>query len=385
MAKRQRRLRGEGSIRFRQSSGKWEARFPQAEGPDGKRRRLYGYADTKDGAIKKLAELRARAAQPDAKTPDAMTVERFLLGRWLPSLDGRPGTKANYADTVRLHVIPVIGSVRLADLQADHLTQVMTAAKQKALMPRTVVHIRTVLLSALYWGEDGGLLTGVRAIGRNRTTRAPKPSKRNYSWLTPEVERKFLAAAENSPHRLLYRVMLALALRIGEVLALRWADVDFDNRAVTIVHQLQVVDGAIALVAPKTESSAATLPLDDDRLIADLRDWQARQILAKIAAPIWASRSPDGLIFTDEFGDYLPRTRLFWDFRAVVKAAGLPPMRIHDLRHLALTALIRSGVSPKIVQVYARHAKIGVTMDVYSHVLPSDLRVASRARASAVR
>src|SRR5437667_6429034 len=119
----------------------------------------------------------------------------------------------------------MVGDVQLAALRPEHLARVKSECL-KTLAPSTTVLVRQVFVAALRWAEDAGLVTNVLALTRNRISRPPRVERRTYVWLNRETAGVFLAAAADSPYGLMYRVMLTLGLRVGELLGLRWVDIN---------------------------------------------------------------------------------------------------------------------------------------------------------------
>jgi integrase len=375
MAKRQRRLRGEGSIR--QRADKFEIRFPLPVGPDGKRHRIYRYAPDKKAALAALAELREEVKHPTRKDA-ALTVSDYLLNQWLPlvATELRPMTTRVYRYNVLTHIVPVIGNVPLAALTPADIDRVKTTALQ-TLKPSTARLVRGILGAALKQAEKSQV-PGARDVVR--LSKPPKVERREYQWLTVSEGVRFLKAAQTSPYATLYLTTLSLGLRLGEVRGLTWTSVDLDHAQVTISRQLQHVGGKLTLLPLKTEASAATIPLPSG-VVTALRELKARQIVAKVNAPVWLESW--GLVFAGPNGEPINRTSLGEDFRAVLQRAGLERMRFHDLRHSAASILLGQGVPMKVVQLILRHARIGVTMDVYAHLVPEQLTQAAAAMEAA--
>ena len=184
--------------------------------------------------------------------------------------------------------------------------------------------------------------------------------------LSPEEARHFLDTVAGSRNEALYSVAMALGLRKGEALGLRWQDVDLDGATLSVRHQLQARRGK-QLTESKSDRSRRTLPLPEVAVKA-LRAHRARQLQAGLIA---GSRWRDSAhVFTTSIGTPMDGSRVSKQFRTALAKAGLPHKRFHDLRHTAATLLLAQGVHPRVVMETLGHSQISVTMNTYSHVLP---------------
>lgn len=383
-----RRRPGEGSV-YRRGS-RWTAMVDlgYVTGPDGKRRRrrVTVTADTAEEAARELRRLRSRADVGLLPQDGAQTVADFLRA-WLdskaPSI--RSTTAAIYRRAIELHLAPFLGHHRLDRLTPAHV-QGFIAAELAAGMSATTVRAMVTVLSgalrtALEWGQ----------VTRNVAALAHRPAAVRFPArpLSADEARALLAALEGDDLAALYWLLIGTGLRIGEALALRWQDVDLDARLIHVRHTIlrtkageQPPAGAIrltptvSLVPPKTAASRVTLALPG--VVADvLRAHQVAQLAqAAAAGSAWQDLA---LVFTTPTPkaaghhrppgspvDYLATHRRL---RAMLSAAGLPAIRVHDLRHTCAVLLIEGGdANLKQVQRQMRHASIGVTLDVYGHV-----------------
>jgi integrase len=164
-------------------------------------------------------------------------------------------------------------------------------------------------------------------------------------------------------------------LRRGEALGLlRWQDVDFEGRTLTISQTVQRANGKLQFLEPKTERSRRTMSTPD-RVVAALRAHHKRQLEERLAAgPQWQDF---GLVFATRVGTPLEPRNVHRDFKRILAKAGVPDQRFHDLRHAAASLLLAQGVSPRVVMELLGHSRIGITMDTYSHVIPSLMREAA--------
>ncbi len=362
--KRRKRGQNEGGC-YQRKDGRWEATITVAV-VDGKPRRKSYYGRTKAEA---MAAMRAAQRERDAGLPvdvPRQTVAQFL-DRWLadvvkPSV--APKTYSSYAETVRVHIKPALGHHRLPKLSPQQVQELLSAKSAAGLSPRTVGYIRTVLRIAL----NRAVKWGVVARNVAALTDPPRGVRTERSPLTPEQARALLAAAEGDRLEALYRVAVALGLRLGEALGLRWEDVDLDAGALRVRFALQRIDGKLALKAPKTEKSRRALTMPPS-LVAALRAHRVRQLEERLVA---GSRWVDsGLVFTNTIGGPLEPSNVLKGFKRLLASAGLPDQRFHDLRHCAASLMLAQGVPMRVVMDVLGHSQMATTADLYSHVMPA--------------
>jgi integrase len=177
--------------------------------------------------------------------------------------------------------------------------------------------------------------------------------------LSPDQARELLEAVAGSPIETLVRVALSLGLRQGEALGLRWLDVDLEARQLHVRHALQRVAGELILVEPKSRSSRRSLPLPEALVVA-LREHKDRQ-----------PGLPAAYLFTTVGGQPLDGVSVTKRFQKLLRDAGLPRMRFHNLRHSCASLLLAQGVSPRQVMEVLGHSQISLTLNTYAHILPS--------------
>jgi integrase len=363
------RLRGEGSVWLR-ADGRWCGAI-NLGWEHGKRRRKYFYGQTAEQVQAAILRARADLAQGLPVVAERQTVEEFL-GRWLedsvkPSV--RPLTYEQYRQHVKLYLAPLLGRHQLAKLAPQHVRAFIKQKLADGLSPRTVQLSLVILRRALGQAVKDGL------VGRNVAKLADPPR-----WKRPEIKpwepaeaARFLDAIRTERLEAAYLLALSLGLRRGEVLGLRWSDVDLEGKTVTISQALARVGGKLEFIEPKSRQSRRTVPIHDG-LVAALRNHRRRQFEERLAA---GSRWHDGgLVFTTGIGTPLEPRALNEDFERVVMAAGLRRIRLHDLRHSCATFLLAQGVHPRVVMELLGHSQISLTMETYSHVLPDAMREA---------
>ncbi len=351
---------GEGSVCQRED-GRWMARFRV----DGKVRTLYAATEAK--ARKALRKALGDRDQGLVVNGPNQTVDKYLH-RWLEDCarqSVRPRTYECYELAVR-RLLPHLGKVRLQALTPAHVQKAYAALLTAGLSRRTVQLTHAVLhhalKQALQWGQ----------IARNPTdaVSAPKPARKEMQVLSQEqVEALFAANREDR----LYALWVTLAtagLRIGEALGLRWSDIDFASRNVAIQRALQYrAPQGYSFVEPKTSRSRRTVVFPASTIQA-LREHRRRQAAERLqAGPTWEDTD---LVFCNEIGQPLNASSTVTSaFQRALTRAGLPKIRIHDMRHTAATLLLSQGCHPKYVQDLLGHSTITLTLDTYSHVVPA--------------
>lgn len=364
----------EGSI-YRRADGLWVGAVHLGY-RDGKRRRKTIYGKTQREVRGKVtAALRAHE-QGIPLPSDRLTVAAFLDG-WLVTVRPtiRPSTFVSYQGHVRMHLVPALGRIALARLSPVEIRALMAAKLAAGLSPRTVQYIHAVLRRALGQAlRDGLVARNVAALVEPPRVRRPEVRP-----LSPDQARTLLNAVAGDRLEALYTVALALGLRQGEALGLRWQDVDLDTGALRVRVSLQPLprdlrpEGAprgsrLVLVEPKTARSRRTVTMPAV-VVSALRQHRIGQLQERLLA---GSRWREwGLVFTTTIGTPLEARNVSHRFHAILAAAGLPRIRFHDLRHSAATLMLAQGVSPRVVMETLGHSTIGMTMNVYAHVIPA--------------
>lgn len=359
-----RRPSGVGSVYKRQSDGRWVGVLNLGYA-DGRRTRKVVYGATQREVVQKLDSLRRDVDNGRDLTQAETTVQRFLTDVWLPmkEVDGtRASTLRSYRWLVHTHVVPSLGRKSLGDLTTRDVQIWMNEKRASDLSLATCNHALRLLRNALGDAEDLGL------IGRNvaRSVKLAKVPQRTVPALDVDSARSLMLALEGHRMQALITTILVLGLRRGEALGLRWADVDFDAGVVHVRQTLQRLDGELRVEATKTGSSSAPLAAPPSllRLLEAHRRGQLKDQLA------FGQGDTSDLVFRSTTGTPLEPRNASREWEKIRAAAGLPDVRLHDLRHSCATILTAQGVHPRVVMEMLRHSQIGVTMNVYSHVSP---------------
>jgi integrase len=226
-----------------------------------------------------------------------------------------------------------------------------------------VLNLHLVLTQALGQAVRWGLLGATPAAG----AQAPRPRRPEHKMVDPALAARILAAVAGSPLELPCAVALATGMRRGEILALRWSDLDQDYTAVHVRRSLQVSGQGLLFVEPKTRRSRRSVALPRF-LKPHLERQQADQDIRRSANPSWEDSD---LVIDGGNGQPVHPDTLSSGWYRFLKRSGLPHVRFHDLRHAHATLLLARNVHPKVVSERLGHASIGITLDIYSHVLPS--------------
>ncbi len=356
---------GEGSI-SRRANGSWRAEYVVHTAEGRKRKTVYG--KTRAEVAKKLN--RALADSEDGLFFDdkGLTVEAYLE-RWLRDSvreNVRSRTYANYQMQVRRHIVPALGRLLLKNLTPAHVQGLYRQKLDAGLSSSSVRYIHAVLHRALRQALRWGL------VPRNVSDAVdiPKLVREEVRALSPEETRRFLEEARGDRFEALYVLAVTCGLRRGELLGLKWVDVDLGGKAtLRVVRQIQRMrDGTgLRFTAPKSgKGRAVRLP---KRTVEALKAHRARQAQEKLRAG--SLYEDGGLVFATEVGTPLEPSNVDRrSFKPLLREAGLPDIRFHDLRHTCATTLLTMGQHPKFVQDLLGHANIALTLDTYSHVLP---------------
>lgn len=326
-----RRGKGEGSIYQRASDGLWVGMVNLGYGPDGKRKRkpIYGKA-RKEVAERMKALLRDQQQGLLVAATERQTTGQFLE-RWLNDAMRttiRPSTFATYETQVRVHLVPSLGRIPLQQLGPQHVQAFINHKLESGLSAHTVSDIHGILRHALSQAVKWGL------VPRNVAALVDKPrfEHRQMNYLTPEQAKSLLAAVKGDRLEALYTVALPLGLRRGEALGLKWDDIDLDKGLLYVRRALQRVGGKLHLVEPKTRSARRTINLPQI-CIAALRAQRIRQLEERLMAG--ESWHENGLVFTSTIGTPYEPNNLRRHLHRMLQRAGLPQLRVHDLRHTA--------------------------------------------------
>lgn len=363
MAKK--RANGEGNIRKRKD-GRWEGRY--TAGRDVKT----GKAIIKNVLGKTQAEVKEKLKQAieENANVDYGRAKSFTVGSWLEiwledyaKIKLRPSTYTTDMGLLKNHIQPQIGHIPISDLttldlqrfyrhllDGGRVDRVESRNKPKGLAPKTVRNIHQMICSAYNFAIDQRLVSKNPAQG----CALPKIEHREMKTLTPEQLGAFFKEAKESGVYELYYLDLATGLRRGELLGLKWTDIDFQRGTMKIQRAISRQNGKVTAVPLKTKNAYRTLPLSAD-VIGVLHAQKKRT-----GSSEWVFPSPNGTPMSPDSVLHM--------LQRVLKRAGLPRIRFHDLRHTFATLALQNGVDVKTVSSMLGHYSAGFTLDTYAHV-----------------
>jgi integrase len=372
--KRRKRGQGEGSI-YQRSDGRWTAVLSVGyQGGKLKRKQFYG--TTRKAVADQLTAALRKQQQGLPLVGETQTIKQ-LLESWLENTvktSTRPATYVSYKHMIDLHIVPELGHIRLAKLTPQHCQQMvknlMAKNRQsnrkeeegKPLSNRTVQYCLTVLRMALKKAESWGL------VARNVALLAdsPKVERHEVKPMDSDEARKFLDLIKGDRLEAFFRVGLALGLRRGEALALKWSDIDFECSILRVSGTLQRLPGKLVIQPPKTKKSARTLRIPKS-LLPILREHRTRQLEERLKAEYWQEND---LVFCTSLGTYYEPRNVRRKLDALMKDSGMRYFRLHDVRHFFASLLLAQGVELKVVSEILGHSSIRITADIYTHLLP---------------
>ena len=292
------------------------------------------------------------------------TLLEYLDG-WLVSIKStiRPHTWSQYSCGVHYHIAPVLGNITLKDLQADRIQQFYEYKLKSGSGKRTVEILHSILHRALKQAVKMGI------IGRNPTdaTNPPRPSEREMKFLDENQVNQLLMAAKGDRDEVLYHLAIVTGMRESELLGLQWGDLDWQNRTLMVQRQAKREDRNEGYFAPlKTRAGRRTLVLGK-KTIERLREHYQRQFYEIQSEKNWKHLD---LIFPSTIGTPQNQANLYRHFVGLLKRAGLPRIRFHDLRHAAASLMLNHGVPVIVVSRRLGHSKVSVTLDIYGHMFP---------------
>jgi integrase len=362
MAKSRRRAKGEGSI-YQRKDGRYVAEITLE---DGKRKQFYG--KTQKEALEKRRKAQREQEQGTLATGPQQTVKQFLE-YWLENVYKMRVRLVTYEarrTVVNKHLLPILGRIRLQKLTAQHVQALYVKKLKEGLSPVTVRTINVVLHTALNYAKR------IKLVGSNVCDDVELPGQKQYEVqvvLTPEQAQVLLLKVRGHYLEALTTLALTTGLRRGEILGLRWQDIDLEKGSLQVRRTLvYMAHHGFKEGEPKTEASKRKIVLPQF-VIEVLKKHRTMQLEARLKmGTAWIDRD---LVFPNKHGNFLTPASLASQFTRLLKDAGLPHMRFHDLRHNTATLLLSMGVSMKVIQELLGHSSFSTTANIYSHVLPA--------------
>jgi integrase/predicted RNA-binding Zn-ribbon protein involved in translation (DUF1610 family) len=340
---------------------------------DERRRQTKGGYATRREAQAAMSKVAVSVEEQTHVASSRLTLREYLSKEWLPAIEHtiRPTTYGSYVSHVECHILPALGSVQLQKLAPAQINalyaKLIFAGKRngQGLTALSVRHVHAVLhrslKDAVRWGR----------IARNPADLADPPRVAAHGHELRIWSAEQLAAFLNSQRddRLypLWHTLAMTGLRRGEALGLRWQDVDLEAGRLCVRRALIPEGSQVAVHEPKTAHGRRVVALDP-QTVEVLQGQAARQAAEQAKSEGWEDT---GLIFTNEGGQALHPWATSRCFRAAVKEAMLPDIRLHDLRHTHATLALQAGIHPKVISERLGHATIAITLDTYSHAIPA--------------
>lgn len=351
-----RRGNNEGTI-YQRKNGRWVAQV-RIEG-----RRLSKSFSTQKEARRWIREMQDQIENGLSADGFKMTVQD-LFKMWLESIQGsvRPRTLDQYEGVVRNHLEPVLGEIKLRELQPFQIQQLYNSLLVEGKSNRTVQLTHSVLHRAFVVGQQLGL------VGRNPVSSVtpPRVPQKEMQVLDDNQARQLLIAAQGDRYEAMYYLAITTGLRQGELLGLMWEDIDFSSGVLHVKRQLQRVPGnGVRLSEPKTKAGRRQIQLGPECVNQLITHRKSQDIERE--GDRWDER---GLVFPSSVGTPTGQRNLHRSYKRLLKKAGLPDIRFHDLRHTAATLMLLNGIPLIIVSRRLGHSKSSVTLDIYGHYIP---------------
>jgi integrase len=360
MAEKKRRGHNEGSVYFDASRDRWVAAISVSPG---KRKKFY--FEKKQDAIKKKNEALKELERGTLATGEQRRLGEYLED-WLENVHKsklRVGTYINYKKLIR-YIVADLGDIWLLKLTPQQV-QTFYAKKLDAKLSSKIVYnmhgvLHLALKNAVRWG----------LVSRNVCDLVTPPSivSREVVPLTEEQARLLIKYVRGHHLEVLLATAVVTGMRRGELLALRWSDIDFARSRLLVLHSVNFIEGyGYVEGKPKTAAGKRVISLPEF-LLDMLKEHRAQQLERSKAASRWEDHD---LVFPNLSGSYLHPGHMGEAFRKLLKEAGLPTIHFHDLRHSAASILLCMGVNVKVIQELLGHSDISITLRTYSHLLPS--------------
>lgn len=367
------RGQGEGCITKRKD-GSWASVITVGKNSDGTQKRRFFYGKTRQEVAEKLNKALNELNTGMYVDINKITVSDWL-NKWLYSYklnSIKPKTFESYNYIIQSCIMPFIGNFYLQDLNTDNIQSMLNKLIKKNLSSRTIKYTHTVLHSALEQAFKNSLITK----NSSNNVALPKKSKKEIRILSIEEQTIFLNCVKSHRLNAAFILLLSTGIRVGELLALSWDNVNIEEGTIRItqnVQRIKVFDESsktktkLIFGTPKTDKGIRTIPLLDSviNILIEHKKRQANE--QNKAGEIYKDNN---LVFCTEIGTPIEPRNLTRTFKGILKKANLEDINLHALRHTFATRGLESGIELKVMQELLGHSSISVTGDIYSHVLP---------------
>lgn len=361
--------------------GSWSYVLDADRDHRGRRRQLTrgGFA-TKSAARHALRQLQEEIRSGTTDEAHTLTVARYLED-WIAGKRAlRPSTLKSYREHLDHHLLPHLGHYKLRELQARHIDQMLNSLRTRGGKTLSNGSLRRVF-STLRTALNAAMRRRLIPYNPAMAVELPPAAYSEVRVWTSEQVAIFLEASQPDPLYPLYHLVVVTGMRRGEVLGLRWQDVDLDRGLLTIRQQVIQLAGGIHVGPPKTKSGYRTVPVDAVTVAVLRRHREAQDQDHAAWGDAWQA---SGHVFTRSNGSIMQPNLVTRRFRELSVAAGLPVIRFHDLRHTSASLALAAGVAMKTVSDRLGHSTTAITADLYTHVVPMVAMDAAEAIAAAI-
>ncbi len=363
--------RRQGTVNQRYK-GSWEIKYYGPSDHNGKQKRIsVTVRGTKKDAEKRLRELLRTVDEHNHVDKSKLTTSD-LMNRFMETHVAHEctlRTAQGYRGYIKRYIDPTIGSIPYQELTANQIDQLYLDLGARQLSNTTVLQLHRIMHRAFTWAIK------TKVIAWNPVTGSTPPKKRKHQvkvWDIPTIHR-FLEVSQDTRFGYVYKFALSTGMRRSEIAGLKWESVDMpvgddEKGSLSVVSALHRIEGyGLVEAEPKTMSSRRSITLSP-KTVDLLRAVRGTQELRRIEfGPLWHN---SGFVFTHPDGTPLIPDQITQDFASVIKRFDLPHLTFHGLRHAYATLALKMNIHPKTVSEALGHSKIGITLDLYSHVLP---------------
>jgi integrase len=389
-----RRGNNEGSV-YQRSDGLWCGKASVGRDENGKARRRPVYGKTRAEAVSKMNKLIADHQKGvESKTPDKTTVAQ-RAEKWLRETVAhmdQPNTLSYYTYSMKHHVIPAIGSVKLVELKPSHVHDMINAIRGKTSQRGTPFARKTIkaaheAISAMLSEalRENLVERNVAMAVRTNDGREAREKQSKFVVMTPSESVRLIDAAADHEWKNFILASMNLGIRRAELLALRWQDIDFETGWISVWNSIQMVRVKLLKKQPEKRFSGAgsrmtslktgssqrrDIEMSQQLRVIFMEQKEQQQKQREKADDKWVEQD---FVFTNRFGNHWHPDYPSSIFRKICASAELPPeIHLHSLRHNFASAQLRAGTHAKLVQQQLGHSRIGTTLDKYSHLVPGE-------------
>lgn len=379
--KKKRRPKGDGSVQ-QLAPNKFKIAITIGRDNQGKQVRKSFTGKTQGEVIKKLNEFKTEQVQGTLVRTDNIKLSEFIK-RWLETKEGqtKKTTYESYVYTCDQHIIPTLGKLKVQKITTASLNDYIKSKLKGGLSPASITRQRAILHNILDLAVKEGIVP--RNVAEHCMT--IKLEREETKTLSPEDITNLLNVAKdiyerdkgkgNKFYQIYHIVLIALATgaRRGEILALRWSNIDLEKNTIAIKENLVEVKGGILIETPKTKTSRRVIAIDP-KVLEQLDE--LREVNRILYEKKFDSDEP-GYVFYTRYGNPITPSNMSRAWRDLIAETGMEGIRFHDLRHTHATLLVASGTNIKTVSSRIGHNDTRITLDLYSHALPEKDREAA--------